>query len=59
MEYPEVESMLMNLNEIDPSLWIDSDVIHKWFTLADLNGDWKLDYYDFCTMLSKYMIPND
>ncbi len=51
--------LLINLGQIDPSLQIGQNTIDEWFRLADLNGDNLLDYYDFCTMLSKYLIPND
>ncbi len=59
MEYNEVYNMLQVLGGVDPSLQLDDESIHEWLRLADLNGDKKLSYYDFCTMLSKYYMPND
>lgn len=59
LEKNEIVRMLGNLGQIDPSLGINQDVIEEWTRLADLNGDRKLDYFDFCTMLSKYLVPDD
>lgn len=59
LEQHEVQRMLTNLSKIDPSLGINQNTINEWTRLADLNKDNQLSYYDFCTMLSKYLVPND
>lgn len=51
--------MLSVLGKIDPTLKLNDTKIDEWMRLADLNGDKLLSYYDFCTMLSKYLIPKD
>ena len=59
LEQREIQKLLSNLAQIDPSLQIDQNTINEWTRLADLNKDNQLSYYDFCTMLSKYLVPND
>ena len=59
LEYSEIEHMLRTLGKIRPDLQIDDQTIKEWTRLADLNGDKRLSYYDFVTMLSKYLIPDD
>ena len=59
LEYSEIDQMLRALGKIRPDLQIDDATIKEWTRLADLNGDKKLSYYDFVTMLSKYLVPDD
>lgn len=59
IEYNELFRMMKCLGIVDKGLQLDDQTIAEWLRLADLNGDKKLSYYDFCTMLSKYMMPND